>query len=141
MEYQSLPMTKAFESLELMAYRDPVGVLTIGYGHTGSDVYEGLVWTEQEATDALMRDMQDAVDCVNKAVKVPLTQNQFDALCDFTFNAGRGNFLDSTMLRILNCGDYKGASEQFGKWVYAAGHILPGLVRRRQAEEILFNKP
>ncbi len=75
---------------------------------------------------------------VTKLVKVPLTQNQFDALVSFEYNIGYSKLSASTLLRLLNSGDYKGASDQFGRWVYGGGKILPGLVRRRKAETQLF---
>ena len=79
--------------------------------------------------------------CVNRAVRVGITQNQFDALVDFCFNAGRGNFLQSTLLRKVNLEDFAGATVQFGLWVHAGGEVVPGLVRRRKAEADLFIQP
>lgn len=134
----ALDMTKAFEGLRLTAYRDCAGVLTIGFGHTGPDVHEGQTITEAEAEKLLLADLAPAIRCVNDAVKVPLTQGQFDALVDFVYNAGRGNFLRSTLLVKLNSGDYAGAAEQFMKWVYAGGQVEEGLVRRRAAEVAMF---
>lgn len=140
MDYSNsgLELTKSFEGLRLTAYRDGAGVLTIGYGHTGPEVHEGLVITEAEAEMLLRRDMADAVAWVNGLVKVTLTQGQFDALVDFTYNAGRGSFRGSTLLRMVNAGDFKGAEGQFGLWVHAGGEVEPGLVRRRAAEAALF---
>ena len=83
-------------------------------------------------------DLTDAVACVNRAVRVEITQNQFDALVDFCFNAGRGNFLQSTLLRKVNLEDFAGVAVQFGLWVHAGGEVVPGLVRRRKAEAALF---
>ena len=136
---EGLAMTKAFEGLRLSAYQDSTGIWTIGYGHTGPDVREGLVITEAEATALLMADLADDVACVNKAVTVAITQNQFDAMVDFSFNCGRENFLNSTLLRKVNLGDFTGAAQQFPLWVHAGGRVIPGLVNRRKAEAALFN--
>jgi lysozyme len=135
---KGLASTKRFEGLRLTAYQDSVGVWTIGFGHTGPDVHPGLVITEPQAEALLIADMRSAVACVNAAVKVSLTQGQFDALADFTFNCGRHNFLGSTLLRKLNAGDYDGAAPQFASWDHAGGQVLPGLLARRKAEAALF---
>ncbi|MFZ0312971.1 MAG: lysozyme [Candidatus Korobacteraceae bacterium] len=133
-----LALTEEFEGLRLTAYQDSVGVWTIGYGHTGSDVQPGLTITQEQAGALLLQDVAGAVAAVNRLVTVPLTQNQFDALVDFTFNLGQGNLASSTLLRELNAGNTAGAAAQFLVWVYAGGVKLPGLVKRRQAEAALF---
>jgi len=135
---QGLALTEQFEGLQLTAYQDPVGVWTIGYGHTGADVQPGLTITQEQASDLLLQDVAGAVAAVNRLVTIPLTQNQFDALVDFTFNVGQGNLASSTLLRELNSGNTEGAAAQFLVWVYAKGVELPGLVTRRQAEAALF---
>ena len=135
---QGLALTEQFEGLQLTAYQDPVGVWTIGYGHTGNDVQPGLTITQEQASALLLQDVASAVAAVNRLVTVPLTQNQFDALVDFTFNVGQGNLTSSTLLRELNAGNTAGAAAQFLVWVYAGGVQLPGLVKRRQAEAALF---
>ena len=76
--------------------------------------------------------------CVNRAVNVPITQNQFDALVDFCFNCGRGSLLQSTLLRKVNIGDFAGAAAQFALWDHAGGEVVEGLVKRRTAEAELF---
>ena len=83
-------------------------------------------------------DLAEAVACVNHAVQVAISQNQFDAMVDFCFNAGRGNFVQSTLLRKVNSGDFQGAAAQFALWVHAGGEVVAGLVRRRNAEAALF---
>lgn len=140
MEYSNngLAMTKGFEGLRLTAYQDVAGVWTVGFGHTGPDVHEGLILTQAEADALLRKDLASAVAMVNSAVKIAVTQNQFDALVDFCFNAGSGNFLHSTLLRNMNRGDFVTAQAQFGQWVHAGGKVEPGLVRRREAEAALF---
>lgn len=115
------------------------GVWTIGVGHTGPDVYEGLVWSDQQIMDALRKDVAWAVAAVNKLVRVPLDQNQVDALVDFIFNEGVGAFGGSTLLRLLNAGDYAGADAQFQRWDLAGGRVLAGLVKRRADEAEEFN--
>lgn len=136
---QGLALTRSFEGLHLEAYRDCAGVLTIGYGHTGVDVHEGQTISEADAESLLRADLADAITCVNRSVKTEILQNQFDALVDFCFNAGRGNFQQSTLLKKVNGGDFAGAAAQFGLWVHAGGVVIPGLVRRRGAEAALFS--
>lgn len=136
-----LALTKSFEGLELKAYQDSVGVWTIGYGHTGTDVKRGLVITEPQADILLAADVAWAVTAVNKAVTSAIDQNQFDAMVDFTFNLGAANFTSSTLLRLVNAGDFTGAAAQFIRWNKAKGKVLAGLTRRRQAETDLFNTP
>ena len=131
-------MTRSFEGLRLTAYQDCAGIWTIGYGHTGPDVTPGKTITELEAEALLHADLAAAATCVNRAVNVPIHQCQFDALVDFCFNAGRGSLLKSTLLRLVNLGDFAQAAEQFALWVHAGGEVVPGLVRRRQAEAALF---
>jgi lysozyme len=131
-------LTRSFEGLRLTAYQDCGGVWTIGYGHTGPDVRAGLTITETEAEALLRSDVAASETSVNRAVNVPITQNQFDALVDFCFNCGRGNFLSSTLLRQVNLGNTQAATAQFALWVHAGGEVVPGLVRRRKAEAELF---
>jgi lysozyme len=135
---RGIALTKQFEGLRLTAYQDSVGVWTIGHGHTGADVHPGLTITQSEASALLLKDMDNAVADVNRLVKVSLTQNQFDALVDFVFNAGAGNFSGSTLLRNLNAGNYAAAAAQFARWVHAGTQTRPGLVARRKAEQRLF---
>lgn len=131
-------MTKQFEGLVLTAYQDTVGVWTIGYGHTGLSVYGGLVITEDQADQLLESDVAGAVAFVNAAVVPEINQNQFDALVDFVFNLGATALLSSTLLRLLNAGDFDDAAAQFIRWDHARGVVIPGLLRRRQAEQLLF---
>jgi lysozyme len=135
---QGLALTQRCEGLCLKAYQDSVGVWTVGYGHTGSDVHPGLVITAEQASALLQKDVADAVAAVNKLVSVPLKQHQFDALVDFVFNLGSQRLATSTLLRKLNAGDFAGAAEQFLVWVRAGNEVLPGLVTRRKAERAMF---
>ena len=137
-------LIKEFEGLRLAAYKDTGGVLTIGYGHTtaagGLKVYAGLTITHEEAEQLLIDDLaRMTYPVIDKLVKVPLTQGQFDALCSFIYNLGEGQVSKSTLLRLLNAKDYDGASGQFERWVYDNGVKLNGLIRRRAAEKVLFD--
>jgi lysozyme len=131
-------LTKEYEGLELKAYQDQVGVWTIGYGHTGSGVHGGLTITQDQADQLLLSDIAASVTCVNRAVTAAINQNQFDALVDFVFNLGCAALLSSTLLRDLNAGDFESVAGQFLLWDHAGGVVLPGLLRRRQAESDLF---
>ena len=128
---------KHFEGCKLEAYRCSAGVLTIGYGHTGN-VHPSDLITQQQAEKLLKVDVERFCHGVKKSVKVRLNQNQFDALVSLSFNIGLGNFRKSTLLELLNDGDYLGAANEFWKWRRGGGVILPGLVRRRAAEADLF---
>ncbi len=134
-----LKFIESFEGCKLVGYLDVKGVPTNGFGHTGSDVYEGQVITQEQADAWLLQDVQNAVNHVNALVTVQLTQGEFDALCDFCFNCGCGAFAGSTMLRLLNAGDYKNAALEFAKWDKAGGQVVAGLLRRRQTEVQEFN--
>ncbi|MDN5681338.1 MAG: lysozyme [Ewingella sp.] len=134
-----LDLIKRFEGYRLSAYQDSVGVWTIGYGHTRG-VKRGDKITRAQADEFLAQDAADAASDVERRVKVPLNQNQFDALVSFTFNLGDGNLKSSTLLRRLNEGNYRAAADQFGRWVFAGGVLLDGLVKRREAERQLFIK-
>lgn len=133
-----IELIKKFEGCRLTAYLDSVGILTIGYGHTGSLVVKGLVISQAEADELLRTDVQIAERCIDAAVTVPLTQAEFDALCSFVFNLGCGAFKGSTLLKKLNASDYDGAGEEFKRWDKAGGEVLAGLTRRRFAEAELF---
>lgn len=133
-----LAMLQAFEGLRLQAYRDVRGILTIGYGHTGPDVVPSLSWTAAQATTALEEDVMYASKAIQDTVQVELAQNQFDPLVTFAYNVGITAFKNSTLLVLLNNGDYAGAGEQFNKWIYADSIISSGLVKRRQIESNMF---
>jgi len=120
-------------------YADVKGVPTVGYGHTGDGVYVGMVISQLQAEAYLLQDVQHAENCVNNVVKVPLTQNEFDALTDFCFNIGCGAFASSTLLKLLNTGNYVGAAAQFDRWDLAGGTVIAGLLSRREAETNEFN--
>ena len=135
-------LIKEYEGFRMNAYPDPGtngAPWTIGYGHT-KDVQKGDTCTKEEATSWLYVEANEAAIQVLNAVKTPLTQNQLDALTSFVYNEGIGNFTKSTLLKLLNQGNYDGAAKEFTKWIYAAGVSLPGLIKRRQAEKALFLK-
>ena len=133
---------KEHEGLRLVAYLDSVGIWTIGYGDTGPDVVKGLVITKEQAENRLSKRLVEFEGYVNKAVKVKLTQNQFDALVSLVYNIGPTNFNNSTLLRKLNASDYAGAADQFLVWnkgrVDGKLVVINGLVNRRKAERELF---
>lgn len=133
-----MKLTEQFEGLSLQAYKDIAGVWTNGYGNT-HNVVPGSMITEDQATADLVANIEGAEFVVNRTVCVPLTQGQFDALVDFVFNLGSGNFQSSTLLRKLNAKDYAGASEEFIKWNHSGGVVVEGLTKRRLAEQALFN--
>ena len=135
--HTGLHLTEQFEGCRLTAYQDQGGVPTIGYGHTFG-VALGDTCTQEQAEEWLQEDIGAAVDVVNRFVKVPLTQSEFDALVDFEFNLGAGSLRDSTLLRLLNAGDHAGAAEQFERWDKCNGQVVAGLLRRRLAEEAEF---
>jgi lysozyme len=116
-------------------------VLTIGVGHTSDEhlkVTEGLVITKEKAMELLALDMKEAEDVVERLVTVPLTQGQYDALADFVFNVGEGQFSRSTLLKLVNASLYEQAAEQFKRWVYDNGKVQPGLVKRNVGRKQMF---
>jgi lysozyme len=133
----ALALIKAEEGCRLTGYLDSKGIPTIGWGHTGAEVYEGQVWTQAQADAALAADVAGRAEApINASVKVPLSQGQFDALCSLVYNIGGGHFATSTLLRVLNTGDYRGAHTHFAEWKRAStpDELLP----RRAREMWLF---
>lgn len=140
---------KREEALRLNRYDDATGqdlkkgqavkgFATIGYGHKLGPLENYWTITEAEATRLLASDLSDAEAAVNRLVKVPLSQNQYDALVSFVFNVGPGAFGRSTMLKLLNAGDYTGAANQFPAWRKSGGVVMAGLVKRRANERAMF---
>ncbi len=122
-------------------YVCPGGVLTIGWGHTnhnGRAFDKNARWTQKDCDAAFEEDMQGFSEQVSALLKVPVKQNQFDALVSFAYNCGIGNLKSSTLLRKVNAGDFAGAALEFHRWNRSNGKVLPGLVRRRAAEALLF---
>lgn len=140
-------LVKHFESCKepaaggFKAYLDPVQVLTIGWGHTnhhGRQFDANSIWTQAECDAEFLSDMARFEAAVHRLVNVTLNQDQFDALVSFTYNVGEGNFETSTLRKKLNDGDFDGAANEFPRWNKAQGQVLPGLVRRRASEALLF---
>lgn len=124
------------EGLRLWAYRDPVGVLTACYGHTGPDVQPGQTYTPARCRELLERDLArhaQALACIHR----PLTDGQKAAFVSFAYNVGPRAFCESTLAKKANAGDMAGACAELSKWVYAKGQRLPGLVARRAAERAM----
>jgi lysozyme len=155
-----IDLIKQFEGLAYVSpkdglvypYKDPIGLPTIGFGSRialdGSQVTMNTPpMTVAQAEDLLHSVLQQFIDAVNNLVRVEVTQNQFDALVDFCYNAGAANLQSSTLLQMVNAGNMAGASQQFIRWNKARDRktgqlvVLPGLTRRRQAETNLFNTP
>jgi lysozyme len=130
-----IKMIENFEGLKLDSYRDGGGVLTIGYGHT-EGVKEGEKVTQDEAEAFLKSDIETAEKAVNSLVKVPLNTNEFDSLVSFQFNTG--GLEGSTLLKLLNEGNFNGAANEFPKWDHDNGKVVQGLLNRREAEMKLF---
>ncbi|NNP70918.1 lysozyme [Acinetobacter sp. Ac_5812] len=139
-----IELITSFEDTELEAYDDGVGVWTIGTGTTvypnGTKVKKGDVCTLEQAKSYFAHDLKRFEASVNNLVKVPLSQNQFDALVSLVYNIGQTAFSKSTLLKKLNAKDYQGAADQFPEWNKGGGKVLKGLVRRRAAERALFLK-
>ena len=134
---EGIALIKKFEGCELEAYKCAAGVWTIGYGHT-KDVKEGEVITKEEAESMLVHELQEYCNDVDIAVKVDLKQNEFDALVSWTYNLGPTNLNSSTMLRVLNESKHDDVPTQIKRWNKAGGEVLKGLIRRRNAEALMF---
>ena len=143
---------KEWEGLRTHKYLDSANKWTIGIGHliTPKELATGLIrikdeyvryengLTEQQCWDLLEQDLSCFERAVNKEVKVPLTQNQFDALTSFAFNVGITNFWESTLLRLLNKGEYEKVPDQLKRWNKAGGKVVAGLINRRDKEIALW---
>ena len=134
---EGLSLIKRFEGCRLKSYKCSANVLTIGYGHT-SGVKETDTITQDEADKLLQEDVEQFEKYVDDNVTVELGQSQFDALVAWTFNLGVGNLRESTMLKKLNNEDYKSVPSEMKRWNKAGGKTLDGLIRRREAESLLF---
>lgn len=130
---KGLNLIKNFEGCRLTAYKCPAGILTIGYGHTGSDVKAGMTITKEKANELLRKDLERFEKSVSATVKLPLNENQFSALVSFTYNCGVGNL--RTLIKNRNI---KQIGDSILKYNKAGGKILSGLVKRRSAEHNLF---
>ena len=138
MIYTGQALTKSFEGCKLVPYRDSAGVWTDGWGNTHGVIPNGPAITQAKADADLDKNLANAVYAVNHYVAITLRQPEFNALVDFVFNVGAGNFASSTLLRRLNCGDLAGAATEFERWDMSGGKHLAGLMRRRLAEKAAF---
>lgn len=129
---------ESWEGCRLTPYLDGGDKLTVGIGHLVQphELIQNL--TEDDCRQLLSHDLENAEDAVNYNVKMDLKQNQFDALVDFVFNLGAGNFEKSHLLQYLNAGNYDAAANAFMNWNHINGVVSEGLTRRRAAERILF---
>ena len=140
---QGLAIIKKFEGFRSKPYLCPAGVATIGYGSTYYADGRPVKMTDAPVTEAQAQELLQATlakyeACVNGAVKMPINQNQFDALVSFTYNVGCSAFRKSTMLQLFTTGYAGAAAEQFARWNRGGGKVLAGLVSRRAAERALF---
>jgi lysozyme len=134
-----MELLKRSEGFRNRVYRDTAGFPTIGYGHRlhhPMSYPNGI--TEAQAANLLASDVRDAEQAVERLVKVPLTQGQFDALVDFCFNLGAGRLAASTLLKDLNAGQYSAAAQQLLCWDHAGGEENSALKARREAEAALW---
>lgn len=134
---EGIALIKKFEGCELTAYQCSAGVWTIGYGHT-KGIEEGMEITQQEAEDMLVEELHEYENYINDNVTAPLSQNQFDAMVSWVYNLGPANLKSSTLLKVLNAGNYDDVPFQIRRWNKAGGVTLDGLIRRREAEALLF---
>ena len=132
-----LNLIKSFEGCKLAAYKDIAGIETIGYGHIAG-VQPGQQITQAQADAFLLQDLTHAEGVVEHLVKSDINDNQFGALVSLVYNIGAGHLASSTLLLKLNAGDFVGAATQFLVWCNAGGKKSPGLLRRREAERVLF---
>ncbi|HDM8441816.1 TPA: lysozyme [Yersinia enterocolitica] len=132
---------KVEEGEKLIGYKDTRGIPTVGVGHTGmvdgKPVAVGMVISKDKSSELLRSDLKWTEEAIAINVKVPLTQNQYDAMCSLIFNIGANAFANSTVLKRLNAGDYKGAADAFLMWK-KAGNDPDRLLPRRQRERALF---
>lgn len=134
-------LAKKYEGCKLDAYPDPASggaPWTIGYGATGQGIARGVTWTQEQAEADLRARFKVCGAQVDALVTVPLSTGQKAALADFVYNLGSGALRSSTLLRVLNVENYTAAAAEFAVWNRAAGRVMPGLVHRRAAEQLLF---
>lgn len=142
----AIPLMHRWESCKLKAYPDPGSKngepWTIGWGSTGPDIKKGTVWTQQQADDRFAADLADFGNGVAKLVEGCMTTaHQFAAMVSFAYNVGLSELASSTLLKRHRAGDYAGAQEQFGRWIYNDGKVLNGLIARRKEEATLYGTP
>lgn len=131
----SVAMISLFEGVEHKPYKDVVGITTVCYGHTGSDIVYGKTYTEAECLALLEKDLSKVRKGVDPLIKVDIDDNTRAAIYSFTYNVGTGAFARSTMLKKLNAGDIAGACNELKRWTYAGGKEWKGLITRREIEK------
>lgn len=138
-----LALIKRWEGFRATAYRDAVGVWTIGYGHTSMagepQVKAGMTISAEEGEVILRRDVELFARGVRAAVKAEISDAQFSALVSFAYNVGLGNFRSSSVLAAVNRKDFAAVPRRLQLWSKAGGRVLPGLVKRRADEAALFS--
>ena len=134
---EGISLIKSFEGCELTSYRCSANVSTIGFGHTAG-VSDGDTCTQEEAETMLADDLVEFEDYVKKYVEIDLQQHEFDALVAWTYNLGPSSLRESTMLKELNNNNHDEVPRQIKRWNRAGGEVLDGLIRRREAESLLF---
>tara|TARA_R100000781_G_C4043276_1_gene114772 strand:+ start:239 stop:694 length:456 start_codon:yes stop_codon:yes gene_type:complete len=140
---KGLDLIKSFEGFSSDPYKCVAGIWTIGFGSIYGEDNKRVTpdhpsVTESRATELMQRDLGSIEYKVSKLVKVPVTPNQFSAICSFVYNVGSGAFQRSTARMRLNRENYQGCADEFLKWKYANKKVIPGLLRRRYAERDLF---
>jgi lysozyme len=135
---KGIELIKHLEGCELEAYKCAAGVWTIGYGHIKGVTPESVI-TQEQAEQMLVEELNEYEGYINDMVTTPLSQNQFDALVSWVYNLGGGNLKASTLLKVVNQGEFDGVPAQIMRWNKAGGKVLEGLTRRRQAEADLFS--
>lgn len=133
-----LKLLKSFEGCSLVAYKDIVGKWTIGFGHCDAKLSENDSITQEQADELLQKDLGHFEEEVRQILEVDVSENQFAALVCFAYNVGLGSLYHSHLLSKLNSGDISGAADEFLRWDRAGGVVVPGLLRRREAERNLF---
>ena len=136
---QGLDLIKTFEGFSASVYQCPAGYPTIGYGHLVKDNERFEQPLSPSSAETLLRhDVRFAEHAVSRWIRVPLTQGQFDSVVSFTFNLGSGALQRSTLRRVINRGHHHDVPRQLKRWVWAGGRKLTGLIRRREAEALLY---
>ncbi len=142
MTSEGLDLIKHFEGFRRTAYQDPIGIWTIGYGHTSMagdpSVFRGLTISEAKADAILARDVAVFARGVSEQLRTTVSDQQYSALVSFAYNVGLDNFRKSSVLKAVNRQDFAAAGRRLQLWNKAGGRVLPGLVRRRAAEAALF---
>ena len=153
MSEHGLELLKQWEGFKNQLYNDSAGLPTIGVGHllTKSELSSGKIiingdpvqysggLSDQQVLDLLGQDVTPAAQLITNKVTVPLNQNQFDALTSFTFNVGGAAFNGSTLLKVLNQGQFDQVPPQLRRWNKAGGKVVQGLINRRENEIKLWN--